>query len=120
MSYIAIKNFSVNEKKFEIGDPIPTMFVEDRLIRSKKIALSKDISQEDTVINTVEESETNIEVVQIEELKEVVQEVQETEELLIEDSSNVEVKIEEVQEVVTQETVKQEEKISKKSKTKSK
>ena len=42
MSYIAIKNFSVNEKEFKIGDAIPTMFVQDRLIRAKKIKLASD------------------------------------------------------------------------------
>lgn len=86
MSYIAIKNFSVNEKEFKIGDPIPTMFVEDRLIRGKKIAL-------DPSINSVETKEEVItEVVDIVEVQETEQE------LLIEDSSDVEVKIEEVQE----------------------
>lgn len=78
MSYIAIKNFSVNEKEFKIGDPIPTMFAEDRLIRAKKIALDPAI--------------TNIDVKE-EIITEVVEVQENIQELLIEDSSDVEVQI---------------------------
>ncbi len=92
MSYIAIKNFSVNEKEFIIGDPIPTMFVEDRLIRAKKIALDPAI--------------TNIDVK--EEIITEVVEVQETveQELLMEDSSDVKVitEVTKVQEIETKQT----------------
>ena len=78
MSYIAIKNFSVNEKEFKIGDPIPTMFAEDRLIRAKKIALDPAI--------------TNIDVKE-EIITEVIEVQENIQELLIEDSSDVEVQI---------------------------
>ena len=87
MSYIAIKNFSVNEKEFKIGDPIPTMYVEDRLIRGKKIKLASDIID----VNNVAEI--------IEVLNEVVPEIIQKEELLIEDSSSVEVITEEISEL---------------------
>ena len=91
MSYIAIKNFSVNEKEFKIGDPIPTMYVEDRLIRGKKIKLASDIID----VNNVAEI--------IEVLNEVVPEIIQKEELLIEDSSSVEVITEEISELPVKE-----------------
>lgn len=91
MSYIAIKNFSVNEKEFKIGDPIPTMFVEDRLIRAKKIALDPAI--------------TNIDVKE-EIITEVIEVQENIQELLIEDSSDVEVitEVTKVQEIETKQT----------------
>lgn len=76
MSYIAIKNFSTQGKDFKIGDTVPVEFVEDRLIRAKKIGETESIKEE-ILIETVP--------AKIEEPKE---------ELLIEDSSNVEVKVE--------------------------
>ena len=87
MSYIAIKNFSVNEKEFKIGDPIPTMYVEDRLIRGKKIKLASDMVDKNVVAEIIEV------------LNEVVPEIIQKEELLIEDSSSVEVITEEISEL---------------------
>ena len=72
------KALLINEKEFKIGDPIPTMYVEDRLIRGKKIKLASEI---------------------IEVLNEVVPEIIQKEELLIEDSSSVEVITEEISEL---------------------
>ena len=91
MSYIAIKNFSVNEKEFKIGDPIPTMYVEDRLIRGKKIKLASDMVDKNVVAEIIE--------VLNEVLNEVVPEIIQKEELLIEDSSSVEVITEEISEL---------------------
>lgn len=91
MSYIAIKNFSVNEKEFKIGDPIPTMYVEDRLIRGKKIKLASDMVDKNVVAEIIEV------------LNEVVPEIIQKEELLIEDSSSVEVITEEISELPVKE-----------------
>lgn len=91
MSYIAIKNFSVNEKEFKIGDPIPTMYVEDRLIRGKKIKLASDMVDKNVVAEIIEV------------LNEVVPEIIRKEELLIEDSSSVEVITEEISELPVKE-----------------
>jgi hypothetical protein len=110
MSYIAIKNFSVNEKEFKIGDAIPTMFVQDRLIRAKKIKLASEVAE----VKEVPEVPVNQEI-----LNEVVPETTEaTQEILLtEDSSIVEVITEEVKtEEVEVQAVKN--KPSKKSNTK--
>ena len=86
MQYIALRDFD----GFKKGDSIPAEFVQDRLIRGKKIGLadgSKPVG--------------GLEIPEIkEELITEVIEVQEKEEILLEDSSAVTVEIkEEVQEV---------------------
>ena len=93
MQYIALRDFD----GFKKGDSIPAEFVQDRLIRGKKIGLS--------------DGSEPVEVQEIkEELITEVIEVQEKEEILLEDSSAVTVEIkEEVQEETVQE-------VSKKSK----
>ena len=103
MSYIAIKNFSVDETEFKIGDPIPAIYVQDRLIRAKKIKLASDASeaQEVPVIQEI----LNEIVPEIHETTEITQEI-----LLTEDSSTVE--------VITEEVETEEVKPSKKSNTK--
>ena len=82
MQYIALRDFD----GFKKGDSIPAEFVQDRLIRGKKIGLS--------------DGSEPVEVQEIkEELITEVIEVQEKEEILLEDSSAVTVEIkEEVQE----------------------
>lgn len=92
MSYIALRDFD----KFKKGDSIPAEFVQDRLIRGKKIGLAN-----------------GSELVQIKEelITEVIEEVQEKEEILLEDSSDVSVEVKEELEVLPEET-----KVSKKSK----
>ena len=98
--YVALRDFD----GFKKGDSIPAEFVQDRLIRGRKIGL------------------VNSEVVEAQEIKEeLITEVIETvqsEELLLEDSSDVSVEIKEevipeVPEVQAQET---QVKITKKSK----
>ena len=101
--YVALRDFD----GFKMGDSIPAEFVQDRLIRGRKIGL------------------VNSEVVEAQEIKEeLITEVIETvqsEELLLEDSSDVSVEIKEevipevleISEVQAQET---QVKITKKSK----
>ena len=91
MQYIALRDFD----GFKKGDSIPAEFVQDRLIRGKKIGLS--------------DGSEPVEVQEIkEELITEVIEVQEKEEILLEDSSAVTVEI--------KEEVQEETKVSKKSK----
>lgn len=91
MSYIALRDFD----GFKKGDSIPAEFVQDRLIRGKKIGLVGSES-----VETKEELITE------------VIEVKEKEEILLEDSSDVSVEIkEEIMLDVSEET-----KVSKKSK----
>ena len=91
MSYIALRDFD----GFKKGDSIPAEFVQDRLIRGKKIGLA--------------DGSKPVEVQEIkEELITEVIEVQEKEEILLEDSSAVTVEI--------KEEVQEETKVSKKSK----
>lgn len=95
MSYIALRDFD----GFKKGDSIPAEFVQDRLIRGKKIGLA--------------DGSKSVEVQEIkEELITEVIEAQEKEEILLEDSSAVTVEIkEEIVEEIPEET-----KVSKKSK----
>ena len=95
MSYIALRDFD----KFKKGDSIPAEFVQDRLIRGKKIGLANGSE----LVQIKEELITEV----IEE----VEEVQEKEEILLEDSSDVSVEVKEELEVLPEET-----KVSKKSK----
>ena len=91
MQYIALRDFD----GFKKGDSIPAEFVQDRLIRGKKIGLS--------------DGSEPVEVQEIkEELITEVIEVQEKEEILLEDSSAVTVEI--------KEEVQEETKVTKKSK----
>ena len=84
MQYIALRDFD----GFKKGDSIPAEFVQDRLIRGKKIGLA-DGSKPVEIVQEIKE-----------ELITEVIEVQEKEEILLEDSSAVTVEIkEEVQEV---------------------
>ena len=93
MQYIALRDFD----GFKKGDSIPAEFVQDRLIRGKKIGLA--------------DGSKPVEVQEIkEELITEVIEVQEKEEILLEDSSAVTVEI--------KEEVQEETKVSKKNKRK--
>lgn len=92
MSYIALRDFD----GFKKGDSIPAEFVQDRLIRGKKIGLASGSTLVVSEVPEVQETK--------EELITEVMEVQEKEEILLEDSSDVSVE------------VKEETKISKKSK----
>lgn len=76
MSYIALRDFD----GFKKGDTIPAEFVQDRLIRGRKIGLA------DGSVKSVEKKEELITEVVKQEIKE---------ELLIEDSSDVSVEIKE-------------------------
>ena len=95
MKYVALKDFN----GFKKGDDVPAEFVEQRLIRSKKIGIVYSDSVE--IVKQIKE-----------ELITEVAEVQEKEEILLEDSSAVEVIIKE--EIVKE--VPEETKGSKKSK----
>ena len=103
MQYIALRDFD----GFKKGDSIPAEFVQDRLIRGKKIGLS-DGSEPVEIVQELQEIKEEL----ITEVLPVL-EIQEKEEILLEDSSavTVEIKEEEVTETVTEET-----KVSKKSK----
>ena len=79
MKYVALKDFN----GFKIGDDIPAEFVEQRLIRSKKIGI--------VYSDSVETKEVSDELI-VEVVPEKVQE-----EILLEDSSAVEVITEEVE-----------------------
>lgn len=101
--YVALRDFD----GFKKGDSIPAVFVQDRLIRGRKIGL---VNSE--VVETQETQEIKEELI-----TEVIETVQ-SEELLLEDSSDVSVEIKEevipeVPEVQAQET---QVKITKKSK----
>ena len=94
--YIALRDFD----GFKKGDAIPAEFVQDRLIRGRKIGLV------DGTINSAEKKEELIT-----EVVEVVKPAESKEELLIEDSSDVSVEIKEetvqdVSEVPAKETKK--------------
>lgn len=80
MSYVALRDFD----GFKKGDTIPAEFVQDRLIRGRKIGLTDGSSK------SVEKKEELIT-----EVVEVVKLVESKEELLIEDSSDVSVEIKE-------------------------
>ena len=80
MSYIALRDFD----GFKKGDTIPAEFVQDRLIRGRKIGLA------DVSVKSVEKKEELIT-----EVVEVVKPVETKEELLTEDSSDVSVEIKE-------------------------
>lgn len=100
--YVALRDFD----GFKKGDSIPAEFVQDRLIRGRKIGL---VNSE--VVEAQETQEIKEELI-----TEVIETVQ-SEELLLEDSSDVSVEIKEVipevPEVQAQET---QVKITKKSK----
>lgn len=104
--YVALRDFD----GFKKGDSIPAVFVQDRLIRGRKIGL---VNSE--VVETQETQEIKEELI-----TEVIETVQ-SEELLLEDSSDVSVEIKEevipevpeISEVQAQET---QVKITKKSK----
>lgn len=90
--YVALRDFD----GFKKGDSIPTEFVQDRLIRGRKIGLVGSESVE----------------IKEELITEVIEEIEVKEELLLEDSSDVSVEIkEEVSSEISEET-----KVSKKSK----
>lgn len=96
MVYVALRDFD----GFKKGDSIPAEFVQDRLIRGRKIGLA------DGSVKSVEKKEELIT-----EVVEVVKPVESKEELLIEDSSDVSVEIKEeivpdVSEVPAKETKK--------------
>ena len=100
--YVALRDFD----GFKKGDSIPTEFVQDRLIRGRKIGLVNS--------DVVEVQTQGTQGIKEELITEVVETVQ-SEELLLEDSSDVsvEIKKEVVPEVQAQET---NVKITKKSK----
>lgn len=83
MAYIALRDFD----GFKKGDTIPAEFVQDRLIRGRKIGLI------DGTVNSAEKKEELI--TEVVEVVEVVKSTETKEELLIEDSSDVSVEIKE-------------------------
>ena len=97
--YVALRDFD----GFKKGDSIPAEFVQDRLIRGRKIGLVNS--------EVVEAQETKEELI-----TEVIETVQ-SEELLLEDSSDVSVEIkEEIQDVLEVQAQETQVKITKKSK----
>jgi len=79
MPYVAIKNFSVNENDYKVGDKVKKADVEDRLIRSRKI---------EEVKSTRKKKEKKVE--------QPAEQPIERGEILTEESSDVEVNYEEI------------------------